>query len=130
MLPAIIANPAAMVENAVLFPLGLTKHLTPADSLTPGDLLATAGPVGHAVAVTLLLAAGLGVAASLVWRPPTSTRAAAWRLAIGLALMFALGPAERFGYFIYPLGIAGWLLLTRETSVRARGRQIATPASG
>jgi hypothetical protein len=113
LLPVIIANPVAMVENAVLFPLGLTRQLTPAGSATPGDLLARTGPAGHALAVALLLAAAIGVAASLVWRPPASTRAAGWRLAIGLALMFALGPDERFGYFSYPLAIAGWLLLTR-----------------
>ena len=123
MLPAIIAAPGAMVDNAVLFPLGLTQHLTPADSLTPGDLLARAGPAGHALAVALLIAAGVAVAASLVWRPPLSARAAAWRLAIGLTLMFALGPAERFGYFIYPLGLVGWLFLTK-----SRGRP--TPEVG
>jgi hypothetical protein len=27
--------------------------------------------------------------------------------------MFTLGPDERFGYFIYPLGLVGWLALTR-----------------
>jgi hypothetical protein len=27
--------------------------------------------------------------------------------------MFTLGPDERFGYFIYPLGLIGWLVLTR-----------------
>lgn len=112
-IPALIADPVAAVQNTVLFPLGLTSHLTPAQSLTPGDLLAQLGPAGHAAAVGLLLAAGLAVAASLVVRPPCDLRAATWRLAIGLALMFALGPAERFGYFIYPLGLAGWLLLTR-----------------
>lgn len=121
MAPAIITNPEAMVDNAILFPLGLTKHLTPADSLTPGDLLARAGSAGHVIAVALLLVAGLAVAASLVWRPPASVRAAAWRLAIGLALAFALGPAERFGYFIYPLALVGWLFLTCETGVRESG---------
>src|SRR5580692_6919371 len=74
-LPVMLANPVAMAQNTVLFPLGLTAHLTPAQSLTP--------------------------------------RAAAWWLAIGLALMFTLGPDERFGYFIYPLGLVGWLALTR-----------------
>ena len=124
-LPAVIANPVAMVQNTVLFPLGLTHHLTPAQSLTPGDLLARAVPGGHAIAVTLLLVAGLAIAISLVVRPPRDLRAATWRLAIGLTLMFALGPAERFGYFIYPLALAGWLLFTRK-----RGRQTPTPGSG
>jgi hypothetical protein len=116
--PALIASPGATVQNAVLFPLGLTRHLTPAVSWTPGDLLARTGPLGHDVAVGLLAAAGLAVAASLVVRPPRDLRAATWRLAIGLALMFALGPAERFGYFIYPLGLAGWLILTKHTASR------------
>jgi hypothetical protein len=117
-LPALIASPVATLQNAVLFPLGLTKHLTPAISLTPGDLLARTGPLGHDLAVGLLAAAGLAVAVSLVVRPPRDLRAATWRLAIGLALMFALGPAERFGYFIYPLGLAGWLILTKHTESR------------
>jgi len=115
-LPALIASPVATLQNAVLFPLGLTKHLTPAISLTPGDLLARTGPLGHDLAVALLAAAGLAVAVSLVVRPPRNLRAATWRLAVGLALMFALGPAERFGYFIYPLGLAGWLILTKRTA--------------
>jgi hypothetical protein len=39
--------------------------------------------------------------------------------------MFALGPAERFGYFIYPLGLAGWLLLTRRRTGDAAGAAVA-----
>ena len=127
-IPALIADPVGCVQNTILFPLGLTSHLTPAQSLTPGDLLAHAGPAGHAVAVALLLVAGLSVAVSLVVRPPRDLRAAIWRLAIGLALMFALGPAERFGYFIYPLGLAGWLLLTRRQP--DDGRQTPTLERG
>ena len=68
---------------------------------------------GHWAAVALLIAAGLGFAVSLVARPPANARAAAWRLAIGLAVMFTLAPATRWGYFVYPIGLAGWLLLTR-----------------
>lgn len=117
-IPVVIANPMAMVQNAILFPLGLTRHLTPADSLMPGDLLARTGPAGHAIAAGLVLLAGLAVAVSLVLRPPKDVRAATWRLAAGLALMFGLGPAERFGYFIYPLGLVGWLLITRRGQER------------
>ena len=103
----------ALVENSVLFPLGLTRYKTPAESLLPGHLLTAMGTAGHVVSVGLLLAAGLGIAISLVIRPPRDVPAAAWRLAIGLALMFLLGPDVRFGYFIYPLGLIGWLALRR-----------------
>ena len=105
----------ALVQNSVLFPLGLTKYKTPADSLLPGHVLSAMGSAGHVLSVFLLLAAGLGIAISLVIRPPRDVRAATWRLAIGLALMFLLGPQVRFGYFIYPLGLAGWLALITVT---------------
>jgi hypothetical protein len=101
----------AMVQNSVLFPLGLTHDKTPAESLLPGHLLTELGTAGHVVSVGLLIAAGLAVAISLVIRPPRDLSAACWRLAIGLALMFLLGPDVRFGYFIYPLGLLGWLAL-------------------
>ena len=103
---------AALVQNSVLFPLGLTHDKTPAESLLPGHLLTAMGTAGHVVSIGLLLAAGLGIAISLLIRPPRDLSAACWRLAIGLALIFLLGPDVRFGYFIYPLGLVGWLALT------------------
>ena len=107
----------ALVQNSVLFPLGLTRYKTPAESLLPGHLLTAMGAAGHVVSVGLLLAAGLGIAISLVIRPPRDVPAAAWRLAVGLALMFLLGPDVRFGYFIYPLGLIGWLALVKTSAV-------------
>jgi len=106
---------AALGQNSVLFPLGLTHDKTPAESLLPGHLLSATGAAGHAASVGLLLAAGLAVAVSLVIRPPRDVPGAVWRLVIGLALMFLLGPDVRFGYFIYPLGLLGWLALNQVT---------------
>ena len=103
----------ALIQNSVLFPLGLTRHKTPAESLLPGHLLASMGAAGHVVSVGLLLAVGLAIAVSLVIRPPRNVQAAIWRLTIGLTLMFLLGPNVRFGYFIYPFGLIGWLALTQ-----------------
>jgi phosphatidylinositol alpha-1,6-mannosyltransferase len=114
--PAVLARPAAaaaLVQNSVLFPLGLTRHKTPAESLLPGHLLSSLGTAGHVVSVGLLLVAGLAIAVSLLIRPPRDVRAAVGRLTIGLTLMFLLGPDVRFGYFLYPFGLLGWLALTR-----------------
>ena len=80
-LPAVIANPVAMVQNTVLFPLGLTHHLTPAQSLTPGDLLARVAPAGHVVAVSLLLVGRPG--GGCLARRPTAPRPARGHLAAG-----------------------------------------------
>jgi phosphatidylinositol alpha-1,6-mannosyltransferase len=126
----------ALVQNSVLFPLGLTRYKTPAESLLPGHLLTALGPAGHVASVGLLLAAGLGIAIWMVVRPPRDVPAAAWRLAIGLTLMFLLGPQVRFGYFIYPLGLVGWLALTgasrgpRPGPRAAAGSSTAAPAAG
>jgi hypothetical protein len=109
--PVLITQPAAVVSNTILFPLGLTKIKSPAASFLPGHLIAEAWGPGHLVAIGLVLLAGLGVAASLVLRPPQDERAAGWRLVTGLVLMFAFAPASRFGYVVYPLGLACWLLL-------------------
>jgi Glycosyltransferase family 87 len=111
--PAALIRPAAMIQNTVLFPLGLTRHKTPAQSMLPGHLLAATGSGGHLISVALLLAAAAAVLASLIIRPPRDVRAATLRLATGLALIFTLGPNDRFGYFIYPLGLLGWLALTK-----------------
>jgi hypothetical protein len=113
MAPAALANPYAFLQNTVLFPLGLTKHKTPAASPLPGHLLADTGMAGRWAAVGLLVAAGLAFAVWLILRPPTDARTSAWRLALGLTAMFTLAPATRWGYFVYPLALVGWLLLTR-----------------
>ena len=120
----------ALVQNSVLFPLGLTRYKTPAESLLPGHLLTAMGAAGHVISVGLLLAAGLGIVISLVIRPPRDVPAAAWRLAVGLALIFLLGPDVRFGYFIYPLGLIGWLALTATTGETQAGPAGAQAPAG
>src|SRR5580693_612694 len=126
--PILIAQPAAVVSNTILFPLGLTKIKSPAASFLPGHLIAEAWGPGHLVAIGLVLLAGLGVAASLVLRPPRDERAAAWRLVTGLVLMFAFAPASRFGYAVYPLGLACWLLLAAPAASSHVSAYEAAPA--
>jgi hypothetical protein len=110
--PVLAVWPGALVVNTIAYPLGLTKSPSPAASPLPGHALAQTGHAGHLVAVVLLVLAGLAIAVSLVVRPPRDVPAATWRLIIGLALLFLLAPATRFGYFVYPLGLVAWLLAT------------------
>jgi hypothetical protein len=125
--PTALSNPVAFLQNTVLFPLGLTKHKTPAASPLPGHLLAMTGVAGHWTAVGLLIASGLGFAVSLVIRPPADARASALRLALGLAVMFTLAPATRWGYFVYPIGLLGWMLLTWPGPAASESGRSVTP---
>jgi Glycosyltransferase family 87 len=117
--PVAAMDPGALVLNTIMFPLGLAKVASPAASVLPGHLIATAGRAGHWAAIGLAVIAGLAVGAWLVARPPATVRAAVWQLAIGLTALFLLAPATRAGYFMYPLGLAVWLLLTRPGSLGA-----------
>ena len=78
--PTALSDPTAFVQNTILFPLGLTKYKTPAASPLPGHLLAMTGNAGHMAAVGLLAAAGLGFALSLIIKPPSDARGAAFRI--------------------------------------------------
>lgn len=111
--PTALSHPAALWENTVGYPLGLTMAKSPAQSPLPGHLLATLGPAGHFAAIALLVVAGLAIAASLVIRPPMSPAGTAIRVAIGLTALFALCPASRWGYFVYPLALIAWAALAR-----------------
>ncbi|WP_052709526.1 glycosyltransferase 87 family protein [Streptomyces sp. NRRL S-495] len=101
-LPSALRSPGPLLHQVFAFPTGRGDLPTPASSPLPGRLLADLGPAGWYAALALLLLAGAAVARSLVRRPPLDTRAAADRLALGLALAFLLAPAGRFGYLALP----------------------------
>jgi hypothetical protein len=105
--------PGPLVENTIEFPLGLAGVKSAAASPLPGHVIADTGPIGHLIAIGLLVLAGAVIAVSLVVRPPKTVPAAVWRLVIGLTLMFTLAPATRFGYFIYPASLLLWLEVSR-----------------
>ena len=118
--PSVLADPHAFVEQVVLFPLDAAHTGSPATSPLPGYLLATHVPGGRAVAVTALMLSAAAIVVSLLVRPPHTTTAAARRLALGLGLAMCLMPATRFGYLVYPLVLVAWF--SRPEPLRLAGR--------
>jgi 4-amino-4-deoxy-L-arabinose transferase-like glycosyltransferase len=110
--PASLTSPAALFENTVLFPLGMARYQTEADSPLPGHLIAATGSAGRWAAIGLLCAVALALGVWLIVQPPTDTKAAAWRLAVTLAMLFTLAPASRWGYFVYPAALLGFVRIT------------------
>jgi hypothetical protein len=108
--PFLINHPKALVVNTIKFPLGLAGVISAAQSPLIGHIIASTWPdTGHTIVVALLALAALAVAASLVFKPPRSVPQAVLLLAGAMTLMFVLAPSTRFGYFIYPAGLAIWL---------------------
>jgi Glycosyltransferase family 87 len=126
--PVAVLWPGALVANTIMFPLGLANITSAAASPLPGHIIATTGHTGHLIAVGLLVLACLCIAASLVYRPPRDVATAAWRLIIGLSLMFLLAPATRFGYFIYPAALLAWLEISL-LAERHRAASVVAAAS-
>ncbi|MFI9174724.1 glycosyltransferase 87 family protein [Streptomyces lincolnensis] len=120
-IPVALADPQAFVEHVVLFPLGEGGVRSPAASPLPGHLLAAHVPGGSTLATAALAAAALGVAVSLLIRPPGTVRAAADRLAVGLGIAICLIPATRFGYLVLPLVLAAWFRLPSSPSSSPTG---------
>jgi hypothetical protein len=132
--PVLVTEPAALIQNTIMFPLGLTRTASPAASPLPGHLLAATGPAGHGAAVALLITTACVLAGVLLRRPPRTVAAAGWFLVLALGVMFALAPASRWGYFVYPLTIAAWLILSQRpgsgtTMASCVDRAITTTAS-
>ncbi|KXK60506.1 hypothetical protein AWW66_18500 [Micromonospora rosaria] len=108
LLPVLLVDRAALVENVLRFPLGHGLVTSPAQSPFPGYLIAAALPAGRAVAAALLLAAGLAIAVHLVRHPPRTAAATALICGYGLLTAIALMPSTRFGYLLYPLALLAW----------------------
>ncbi|PWR07600.1 hypothetical protein DKT68_18380 [Micromonospora acroterricola] len=108
LLPALLVDRDALIENVLRFPLGHGLVTSPAQSPFPGYLIANALPAGRLVAAALLVAAGLAIAVRLARRPPRTAVATALICGYGLLVAIALMPSTRFGYLLYPLALLTW----------------------
>jgi hypothetical protein len=110
LLPPMLVDAGAVIENVVRFPGGKGLVVSPAQSPLPGRLIATGVPGGPTIAVALLLLAGLTIAVWLVRRPLRDAADAALVSAVGLTAAIMLTPTTRFGYLLYPVAYAAlWL---------------------
>ncbi len=111
--PGALATPDAIRQNLIDYPLGTSRFKTVADSPLPGHLISQLGPGGKLTVDALLVLTVAGFAAWLLTRPPRDARDAGVWLAALYAVLFTLAPSTRYGYYAYPLALAGWLALSR-----------------
>jgi hypothetical protein len=116
-LPFLLWDPGALVEDVVKFPLGLGRQGSPARTPTLGSWLVHAFPSAR-VELTLALVAAIGLTAVALLvkggrrTPIEATRAAGILFVVALAL----APAARIGYLVYPLNLLAWSWLLAPSS--------------
>jgi glycosyl transferase family 87 len=108
MLPSVLLDARAVVENVISFPTGHGLVVSPAASPLVGYLLAQHVPGGRILALALLGVAAAAIGAYLLWRRPRSVAAVATICAVGLLVAILLMPSTRFGYLLYPVAFAFW----------------------
>jgi hypothetical protein len=131
-LPFVVWDPGAFVEDALRFPLGLGHQPTAADTPTLGRALIQAFPSAK-VPLTALLVAIIAAAAAglLLIRSPVDPSGAALRAGVAFAVALTLAPAARLGYLIYPINLLAWSWLLGERSpVASSWRRVAPAALG
>jgi len=119
--PVLIVQPGAFVEHVIKFPAGAGRVSSPAGSPFPGHLLASAGPLGHTLALVLVGATAVALIAWLIRRPPTTGSSALVKAAVVLGAALLVVPASRYGYVVYPLALWG-AALTFAVAERAASR--------
>lgn len=121
LIPPLLVDGDAFVENVIRFPLGHGIVQSPAQSRFPGYLIASAVPGGRYVAAGLLAAVAVAIAVRLVRRPPRTAAHAALFCGWGLLAAILLMPTTRFGYLLYPIALLVWAPALVPTSAPAAG---------
>jgi hypothetical protein len=113
--PFALRGPFALIDDVVLFPLGLSAIPTTAVSALPGHVLVTEFPsLDRALpfAVAIILAVAL---ARHLYRRTPSTAAEVCNIAgVVMGALILLAPDPRVGYLLYPVNFLVWGYLLKE----------------
>ncbi len=110
--PFALRGPAALIDDVVLFPLGLSKIPTTAASALPGHVLVSEFP---SLSRALPLAVGIVLAVLLarhLYRHTPKTAADVCLIAgVVMSALILLAPDPRVGYLLYPVNFFVWAYL-------------------
>jgi hypothetical protein len=127
-LPFVVNDAPAFLENVVLYPLGLAGVSSPAASALPGHLLVQTWPSLHKVVPLVVLVLGGAVLARHLWRhPPASASDVCGLAAVVMTVAIVLAPATRVGYLLYPVNFAVWAAMFRAADAAAPHPADETP---
>ncbi|MCU7722119.1 glycosyltransferase 87 family protein [Actinoplanes sp. KI2] len=126
LIPPLLIDAAAVVENVLRFPLGHGVVTSPAQSPFPGYLIARHLPGGRFITIALLATVAVVIGIRLLRRPPRTATTAALIIGWGMLAAILLLPTTRFGYLLYPIAFLVWApALTSDVSHRALSKHTA-----
>ena len=112
--PFILWDVGAFVEDAILFPLNLGEGTSAAAAPTVGSLVLDLFPSYRTAVTVFLVAVVVGVAGFLLLRDRTPSMGQACARAAGAFFTaVALAPAARAGYLVYPANLLVWAIAFR-----------------
>jgi hypothetical protein len=126
LIPPLLVDVDAVIENVLRFPLGHGVVTSPAQSPFPGYLIAQHLPGGRLITIALLAAVAVVIGVRLLRRPPRTATTAALISGWGMLAAILLLPTTRFGYLLYPIAFLVWApALTSDVSRRAFSKHTA-----
>ncbi len=120
--PFALRGPFALIDDVVLFPLGLSAIPSTAASALPGHVLVTEFPSLHRalpLAVGIILAVGL--TRHLYKHTPHTVAEVCTIAGVVMGALILLAPNPRIGYLLYPINFFVWAYLLNERVPEAEG---------
>jgi hypothetical protein len=123
--PFALRGPFALIDDVVLFPLGLSAIPTTAASALPGHVLVTWFPsLSRALPVSVGLILAFFLARHLYRRTPSTVSQVCMLSGVVMSALILLAPNPRVGYLLYPINFFVWAYLLAEPT---RGPELLGP---
>lgn len=116
--PFALRGPFALIDDVVLFPLGLSAIPTTAASALPGHVLVSEFPsLSRALPVSVGLVLTVLLARHLYRHTPRTATEVCTIAGVVMAALILLAPDPRVGYLLYPINFFVWAYLLAEPTL-------------
>ena len=113
--PFALRGPFALIDDVVLFPLGLSKIPTTAASALPGHVLVSEFPsISRALPLAVGIILTVLLARHLYRRTPGTAAEVCTITGVVMSGLILLAPDPRIGYLLYPINFFVWAYLLDE----------------
>jgi glycosyl transferase family 87 len=113
--PFVLRGPSALIDDVVLFPLGLSAIPSTAASALPGHVIVTAFPSLHrALPLSVGIVLAVLLARHLYRRTPSTAAEVCMIAGVVMSVLILLAPDPRVGYLLYPINFFVWAYLLAE----------------